>query len=412
MKTLSPEALPPLAKHEMQRLVHELQVHQIELEMQNAELRQARDEAETAREKYTELYDFAPVGYFTLDRDGIIRAVNLSGAGLLGVDRFRLLGRRFGQFVVATDRLAFTAFLQSVFTRRGKEECEVTILKEGTLPRIVQIEAMAAASEEEVFAAARDVTDHNRAEEQIKHLNEELERRVRERTVELEQRNRELEGFCHAISHEIRAPIARLEGFGTMLLEIAGESGDAQIVHCARRIGTASNRLRGVIDSLLTMNRVSRAEMHLQNLNLSDLAMQIVSELLKNCGKRSLHISIAPDVTATGDREMLEICMRNLLENAIKHSSKTPDASVEFGQRIIDGERVFFVKDNGIGFDAKFAANIFQPFSRMHNENEFEGMGIGLATVQLIIEKHKGGIWIEAKPGEGATFFFTLQGSA
>jgi len=274
----------------------------------------------------------------------------------------------------------------------------------------VQIEAMAAASGEEVFAAARDVTDHNRAEEQIKKLNEELESRVRERTAELERMNRELEGFCYAISHEIRAPIARLEGFGTMLLEIAGKNGDARIVHCARRIGIASNRLREVIDSLLTMNRVSRAGMDPQKLNLSIMAAKIVSELLENCGQRSIHVSIEPDVTATGDREMLEICMWNLLGNAIKHSSKTPDASIEFGQRIIDGERVFFVKDNGIGFDAKFAANIFQPFCRMHNEKDFEGTGIGLATVRLIIEKHKGVIWIEANPGKGQLSFSLFKG--
>ncbi len=404
----APETLPPLTEHEMQRLVHELQVHQIELEMQNTELRQARDEVDALLEKYTELYDFAPVGYFTLERDGTVSDVNLCGASLLGVDRSRLIGRRFGLFVDATDRPVFTAFLGSAFTCRGKEECEVTIRNEGGLPRIVQIEAIAAASGEELFAVVRDVTDHIRAEEQIKRLNEELESRVRERTAELERMNRELEGFCYAISHEIRAPIARLEGFATMLLEIAGENGDERITHCARRIGNASGRLRDVIDSLLAMSRVSRAGMDLEELNLSFMAARIVSELLEEPGQRSLRISIAPDITATGDRDLLETCLRNLLGNAIKHSSKTPDASVEFGQRIIDGERVYFVKDNGIGFDMEFATVIFQPFCRLHNEDEFEGVGIGLATVSLIIEKHKGAIWIEAKPGEGATFFFTL----
>jgi len=334
--------------------------------------------------------------------------VNLSGASLLGIERARLIGRRFGQFVAATDRPTFTAFLGTVFTSRLKEACEVVLLNEENLPYIVQIEAMSATSGQEVFAAARDVTDRNRAEGKIRKLNEELENRVRERTAELESMNRELEGFCYAISHEFRAPIARLEGFGTMMIEIAGENGEEPIIHCARRIVAASNRLKTVIDSLLTLNQLSRVGMHLQNLNLSDMVMQIVSELLENIGQRTINISIAPDLTATADRCMLEICMRNLLGNAVKYSSKTLDASVEFGQRIIDGENVYFVRDNGVGFDMEFANNIFQPFCRLHNEDEFEGTGVGLATVHRIIEKHNGRIWIEAKPEEGATFYFTL----
>jgi len=237
---------------------------------------------------------------------------------------------------------------------------------------------------------------------------EELENRVKERTAELERLNNELEGFCYAISHEFRAPIARLEGFGTMMLEIVGQGGEEQITHCARRITVAAARLKEVIDSLLTLNRLSRSEMQLQKLNLSDMAKQIVSELVENAGQRSLHITIAPDLTATGDRHMMEICMRNLLENAIKYTSLTPDAVIEFGQQTIAGEKVFFVRDNGIGFDMEFAKNIFQPFCRLHHEDEFEGTGVGLATVHRIIEKHNGRIWIEAKPGTGATFHFTL----
>ena len=143
LKAKAPEAGIPLSGDEAQRLLHELQVHQIELEMQNAALRQARDEEEKALERYTDLYDFAPVGYFTLDRDGAIRAANLTGAGLLGIERSRLIGRRFGLFVTAEDRLPFSEFLGKVFAGQGKESCEVTLAAEGNSPRCVQIEAIA-----------------------------------------------------------------------------------------------------------------------------------------------------------------------------------------------------------------------------------------------------------------------------
>ncbi len=259
-----------------------------------------------------------------------------------------------------------------------------------------------------VFAAARDVTDRKSAENEIIKLNKELEKRVTERTAELERLNKELEGFCYAISHEFRAPIARLEGFGSMILEIAGKSGEEPIIHAARRIVAASTRLRTVIDSLLTLNRLSRADIHMQKLNLSEMAMQIVAELFDNIGQSSKCISIAPGILATGDRYMLEICLSNLLMNAVKYSSKIPDPLVEFGEKEIGGNSVYFVKDNGVGFDMEYADGIFQPFCRLHAEQEFEGTGIGLATVFRIIEKHNGRIWAEAIPGQGATFYFTL----
>ncbi len=220
--------------------------------------------------------------------------------------------------------------------------------------------------------------------------------------------NKELESFCYSISHEMRAPIARLEGFSKMLIESDTLSDPDTHVHCVERIEAASRQLRAVIDSLLMMNRLSRAEMTSSPVDLSGMAQQIVDELRREVGLRPMTVTIAPNIVARGDRQMLEICLRNLLENAVKYTSKKPDAAIEFGQMQKAGENVYYVRDNGAGFDMAFANKLFKPFSRLHNDSEFEGSGIGLATVQRIIERHGGSIWAEASPDAGATFWFTL----
>ena len=176
MRTKTSELYPPRAEEETRLLVHELEVHQIELEMQNTELRQARDEVEAALEKYTDLYDFAPVGYFTLDRNAAIIAMNLAGACLIGGVRSRLIGSLFGQFVAAADRPAFTAFLDKVLTCRVKESCEVALLNKGNQPVVVQIEAMATASGQEFRLVLIDITRHRFTEDALSETRQELEK--------------------------------------------------------------------------------------------------------------------------------------------------------------------------------------------------------------------------------------------
>ncbi|GAM08668.1 cyanobacterial phytochrome B [Geobacter sp. OR-1] len=256
---------------------------------------------------------------------------------------------------------------------------------------------------------ARFISERKQMEAELHLLNSELENRVAIRTAELERMNSELESFCYSISHEIRAPIARLEGFSSTIKEVAGNPDSDLLVYCAERIETASNRLKTVIDSLLTLNRLSRAEMALMPVNLSGIATQVMNELVEDSGGRSIKAIIPPEIVVQGDPDMLEICMRNLLGNAVKFTEKTIRAVVEFGQTERDGEIVYFVRDNGAGFDMEYTKNLFVPFCRLHSETEFEGIGFGLATVQRVIEKHGGKIWAEAAPDKGATFYFTLS---
>ncbi|MBT1076658.1 CHASE domain-containing protein [Geobacter grbiciae] len=243
-------------------------------------------------------------------------------------------------------------------------------------------------------------------QKQLEDLNLSLEQRVAERTAELERLNRELESFCYSISHEIQAPIARLDGFSTAIAESARDAGSDEVLYLAERLGVASRKLRDVIDSLLVIYRLGSTEMEMVPVDLSQLCGQILDELREH--ERTIKVTIAPDVVVQGDHRMLETCIRHLLENAVKYSARNPEAAVEFGEIIQPGEAVYFVRDNGVGFDMAFAGKLFEPFCRLHCESEFEGSGTGLPTVQRIIERHGGRIWAEATPGNGATFFFTL----
>lgn len=257
-------------------------------------------------------------------------------------------------------------------------------------------------------AVKEDITERKRAEAQIRILNADLEKRVLERTAELEESNKELEAFCHAISHELRAPIARLEGYREVIFEcfMSGDYGDLQFY--VERLGCSAQQLKLVVDGLLMMNRLSKTEITSELINLSELSRQVMAELIEVHGERTMQFQVAPDVFARGDRKLLNICMHNLLGNAYKYTSKTPVALIEFGAEIRAGQKVYFVRDNGAGFDMKYVSKLFQPFSRLHNEKEFKGTGIGLATVHRIIEKHEGKIWAESKVDEGTTIYFTL----
>jgi PAS domain S-box-containing protein len=254
----------------------------------------------------------------------------------------------------------------------------------------------------------RDITDRKLMEQQLLDLNADLEARVARRTSELARLNKELESFCYSISHELRAPIARMEAFSKVLKECAENARPDELVHLAERIGVSSKRLRSVIDALLLMNRITRTDLDKEEVDLSEMSRRILKELLEDSPERSVNFTVPPNLVVVGDRSQLDICLHNLLGNAFKYTSKTPEASIEIGQTSQNGSAVYFVRDNGAGFDMAFADKLFEPFCRLHNDSEFEGNGIGLATVQRIIERHGGRIWAESAPDRGATFYFTL----
>ena len=242
---------------------------------------------------------------------------------------------------------------------------------------------------------------------QVQELNETLERRVTERTAELLAANADQQSFCYMISHELRAPLARLEGFSRMLQQ-GGLADPIRLGHIAERIEASSQAMREMVDTLLVLSRISLEPIQPETLDLAELARDVLAALAKEGQPTPARVILAQGLRVSGDRRLLGLCLHNLLGNALKFTARTPEPRVEVGATLREGRRVLFVSDNGAGFDPAHAGELFDAFVRLHRQEEFKGTGLGLNIVRKIIEKHGGRIWGEAVPEVGATFYFTL----
>ncbi len=254
----------------------------------------------------------------------------------------------------------------------------------------------------------KELEERKRAEEEVRQLNAELEARVQSRTKDLQAANREMEAFSYSVSHDLRAPLRAIDGFSRILMDdfqtVLSQDGASYL----KKIRGASAQMGQLIDDLLRLSRINRAEMRSDPINLSALVQSVINDLQIREPGRVVAVEVAPDLQTRGDERLLRVAIENLMSNAWKFTGKTAQARVEVGKIKLGDREAFYIRDNGVGFDMTYADKLFGAFQRLHSTEEFPGTGIGLAIVQRVIHKHGGRIWVEAEKGRGATFYFTL----
>ncbi len=260
----------------------------------------------------------------------------------------------------------------------------------------------------ERYIITTDTTKRITVEREMQRLNEELEKRVKERTAMLEITNKELEAFSYSVSHDLRAPLRTIDGFSRILESEYFERIDDTGKNYLLRIRNSCKKMDQLIVDLLTLSRITRKEIFLEKVNLSQIVGTIVQNYKELSPDKNYHIVIQDGIVSIGDANLIRIALDNLIGNAWKYTKKNPSPKIEFGEIFEENEKYFFVKDNGVGFEKNVANRLFKVFQRFHKEEEFEGTGVGLATVQRIIERHGGRVWADGKVNEGATFYFTL----
>ncbi len=275
----------------------------------------------------------------------------------------------------------------------------------------VQLQCLADESGEVlgVTGHARDITQRIEHQEAARRAQADLERRFVKRTAELVASNEELEAFSYSVSHDLRAPLRAVEGFAELLREDYGHQLDELGQDYLHHIVQGTGRMNGLINDLIQLARMNQGELERQRVDLSYLAREVITELRNRDPQRHVTVVIPQNIIADCDVGLMNIALENLLGNAWKFTSKSAEARIEFGSFVRASSTVYFVRDNGAGFDMGHARRLFAAFQRFHHERDFTGTGIGLATVKRVIRRHGGQVWAESAPGQGATFFFTLD---
>ncbi|MBT4512929.1 MAG: PAS domain S-box protein [Chloroflexi bacterium] len=372
------------------------------------EIKQTIDELEQSREHFKNLFNNAAVAIMrTSPGDGLVSAANKVAAKLFGYDTVEEFISEFKAIKSYADPGRRRDFLEALEKDRGVSGFRNEVFRRDGSKIWIEISARYYPEQGYIESVLMDISERREWELKIQELNTELEERVRQRTHQLEQVNNELESFTYSVSHDLRTPLRGIAGFGQALLEDCADSLDQQAGQYVSRMIAASKRMGELIDELLLLSRVSRSEIRLGRMNLSSLITETINRLRDGNPERKAEVTVEPEIYCQGDRALMETVMDNLASNAWKFTGKRDIAQIEFGCRTIDGERVYFIRDNGAGFDKEYASKLFQPFQRLHAQDEFGGHGVGLASVQRIINRHGGRIWAEGKVDQGATFLFT-----
>jgi len=348
--------------------------------------------------------------FVAISREGKITDVNQATEKVTGVARDRLIGSDFFDYFTKPEQARQAH--ERVFAEGSVGDYALALRH--TSGRLTHVLYNATAFKnapgeiEGIFATARDITDRRRAEQEVRKLNQQLEERVTARTAELVAVNKELEAFTYAVAHDLRAPLRHIQGFSDLLARDVTSALSAEGRHCLDCILQGTSRMGKLLEDLLNLSRLGRHAVNRRRVQLKELVQEAIDELAPETARRVIEWKVGDLPVADCDPALMKIVFVNLLSNAVKFTRPRTTATIEVGQKVLNGETVLFVRDNGAGFDMKYAGKLFGVFQRLHLESEFEGTGVGLATVHRILQKHGGRIWAESAIDQGATFYFTF----
>lgn len=395
--------------------VHELQVHQAELEMQNEELRKAQEELAVLYSQYHELYDAAPVGYFSVDEDLIIRNVNIKGAELLGLNKNQIMGWGFSRFIPANYQNIYYNNLIEVTSSGGINDVELQLKRNGTLfyadMKIMPLNG------KDYRIIITDISKRKKAEEELREAHSNLKEKVEEQTVELkdainalERSNEELQQFAYVASHDLQEPLRTIASFTQLLEKRYKGKFDSDADEFMDFIVDAAVRMKEQIEGLLEYSRIATKAGKFETVNINEIVNQTIKLLDTSIKEANAEVTYdkLPDVN--GDAKQLQRVFQNLISNAIRFRKCEEPLQVHLSSyKSENGEEyVFSVQDNGIGIEEQYSERIFTIFQRLHTRDEYQGTGIGLSIVKRIIERHGGHIWVDSSLGKGSTFHFTI----
>ena len=358
-------------------------------------LREVEKELRESEERYRQLFEAETDAVFLVDDDtGRILEANCAAATMYGYGRDEILGLTDVDLSAEPEPTpAAIRFAAPIAFQRRKDGSRI--------PAEVHGRSFTLGGRTVRIAAVHDITERLRAEQEILRLNADLEQRVAARTAQLEASTAEFESFAHSVSHDLRAPLRALSGFSAIVIEDYSDRLDEQGCAHLQRIHDTARHMTELVEGLLTLSRLNRDDLRLEQIDITEMATAVLYDLREGDSARTVDVVVAPGLTAVGDRKLVLIALENLLANAWKFTAKHEAARIEVGADDLDGRRAFFVRDDGAGFDMAYADKLFGAFQRLHSPGEFEGLGIGLATVQRIVNRHGGRVWAEGEVEKG-----------